>query len=441
MITCKSCGKPVQAGLANCQNCGMPLSGPDQERMGPGMGMQERSELPAWLESLRVQERPGSTANEQPYFSPADLIDEGALPGWMRPENAELLEKSNTGKYPAWRPPATAPAPNTDEGILPQKGFSAHSLLDEQSLPSWVHGNQAASRATFDASEIQPGKPPDWVNPLSQSPQPPAPHNVWGGGESFRDSQVGINSFAPGPMGGDPTPPSRGFSPQDLIDQQALPQWMTGQVSQPGQQAGFPTAAPQGGQARLAASSLLDMNSLPNWLRENEHTQGHSGQPGQIPGENGGLSGSTLIDENALPDWLRSADAQQQAGMPPVGNARPPASYDAAPRVESVRVPSRPRGEMMPHEQSEVAANVFSSMLGVASGAPNIPAPGAQWNAPNQPPGFGGVSPAQGYNLAGDYPMGAQPGTRQPRQRSNINSPGAKPAKRGIIETIRSWFS
>lgn len=388
MISCKNCGKPVQAGLANCQNCGMPLSGLDQERMGPRMGMQERSELPAWLESLRVHEQPGSTANEQPYFSPADLIDEGALPGWMRPENAEMLEKGNSGKFPAWRPPATAPAPNTDEGMLPQKGFSAHSLLDEQSLPSWVQENQAASRAAFDA---------------------------------------------PGPIGGDPTPPSRGFSAQDLIDQQALPQWMQG--NQPGQPAGFPTAAPQDGQARMAASSLLDMNSLPNWLRENEHTQG---QPGQIPGAHGNLSGSSLIDANALPDWLRSADAQQQAGMPPVGDARPPASYGAASRVESVRVPSRPRGEMIPQGQSEAAANVFSSMLGVASAAPNIPAAGTQWNAPNQPSTFGSVPPAQGSNLAGGYPMGGQPGRGQ---RSNINSPDAKPAKRGIIETIRSWFS
>jgi hypothetical protein len=38
-----------------------------------------------------------------------------------------------------------------------------------------------------------------------------------------------------------------------------------------------------------------------------------------------------------------------------------------------VRVPSRPRSEMGPYEESEVAANVFASMLGVASAAPHLP--------------------------------------------------------------------
>jgi hypothetical protein len=189
----------------------------------------------------------------------------------------------------------------------------------------------------------------------------------------------------------------------------------------------------------------------------------------------GGLSGASLIDANVLPEWLRNAD-QQQAGMPPAGNARP-AGYGVTPRAESVRVPSRPRAEMSPHEQSEVAANVFSSLLGVASAAPNIPptyAPsgnaaasqqafqgggqyqGPQWNASyQQQAGPGGVPPAQGYNQyagayqAGGYPMGGQPGMPQqpplaygpPNAGQRSNSPGAKPARRGIIETIRSWFS
>ena len=83
----------------------------------------------------------------------------------------------------------------------------------------------------------------------------------------------------------------------------------------------------------------------------------------------------------------------------------------------------------VPQEQSEVAANVFSSVLGVASSAPYFPSTGAgsqwqapaqeamfppqgfqsgqpqppagmQWNAPVPPPGTTGVPPAQGYNPA-----------------------------------------
>lgn len=432
MIRCKRCGNQVQAGLASCQICGMPLSGTEQDWTGSSKGMQEQPELPAWLESLRARERPDSTPGEQPYFSPGDLIDEGALPSWMRPENAEMLEKSNSAKYPAWRP-ASMSAPHTDEGALPPKGFSASSLIDEQSLPTWVQGKQGYpqvdSGATFAAN--QPGNQPDWRQTFSSPPQPAA----------------------------------RGFSAHELIDPQAMSHWMDGQSSPPG---GYP---PQDAQAPLAASSLLDQDSLPNWLRENEQAQGHARQ---APGEKSGLSGASLIDANVLPEWLRNAD-QQQAGMPPAGNARP-AGYGVTPRAESVRVPSRPRAEMSPHEQSEVAANVFSSLLGVASAAPNIPptyAPsgnaaasqqafqggqyqGAQWNASyQQQAGPGGVPPAQGYNQyagayqAGGYPMGGQPGMPQqpplaygpPNAGQRPNSPGAKPARRGIIETIRSWFS
>lgn len=430
MIRCKRCGNLMQADLASCQICGMPLSGTEYKGTGSSRGVQEQSELPPWLESLRAHEQPGSTASEQPYFSPGDLIDEGALPSWMRPENAEMLEKSNSAKYPAWRP-ASMPAPHTEDGTLPPKGFSASSLLDEQSLPTWVQGNQGYT----------PAAPP------------------WRGGESSSNDQP----FAPGPAGVDPYPQARGFSAHELIDPQGLPQWMDGQSNPPG----YP---PQDGQARLAASSLLDPGSLPNWLQENEHAQGHAGQ---VPGEKGGLAGASLIDANVLPEWLRNAD-QQQAGMPPAGNARP-AGYGVTPRAESVRVPSRPRAEIAPHEQSEVAANVFSSLLGVASAAPNIPSPGAQsyvpsgnaaasqqafqggqyqgaqWNASyQQQAGPGAVPPAQDYNQGqqGAYQPGmthqpppAYGSTMAPNAGQRSNSPGSKPARRGIIETIRSWFS
>ena len=176
---------------------------------------------------------------------------------------------------------------------------------------------------------------------------------------------------------------------------------------------------------------------------------------------------------NSLPDWLRSPEAQQQPGMPAMGDARP-VRNGMSPRADNMRVTSRPRSEMVAHEHSEVAANVFSSMLRVASSAPYFPSTGMQSNAPSQPPGFTGVPPAQGYNPAGyqggqqgaypaggyagpgGLPPGGQPAMAQPPQaygpgappetstagqRSKTNAPGAKPAKRGIIETIRSWFS
>ena len=493
MITCNSCGELVQAGLANCQHCGMPVSSADQAGRDSEKSTYEYSDLPAWLESLRVNEQLSSPANEQPFFSSADLVDEGGVPSWMRPDNAELMGKGDSGKYAAWRP-AWTPAPNTGDEIVPPKRFHASSLIDEQSLPTWIQGNQQHSQApgfsapdtqrNFSAASlIQPDALPDWMNSLSPSSQPAAPYNsVWGDEQPLDNNQVRINSFAPDSSGIDSNSPPQGFSAHDLIDPQAIPQWMAGQY---GQQAGSPPDSPShGAQEGLPASSLLDVNSLPVWLHENEHAQSSQiysdlvkanppGQPGLTPGVPGGLTAASLIDVTSLPAWLSSPEVQEQTGMPAMGDAHP-VRNGMSPRFDNLRVPSRPRGEMIAHEQSEVAANVFSSMLGVASSAPYFPSAGMQSNAPSQPSGFAGAPPAQAYNPAGyqgaqqgayhagayagpgGFPQGGQPAMARPPQaygpgmppepstagqRLKTNAPGSKPAKRGIIETIRSWFS
>ena len=473
MITCNSCGELVQVGMANCQRCGKPLYSDNQREADLQKDFRGQSELPTWLESLRVNERSNSPASEQSYFSTSDLIDEGALPSWMRPENADLMEKGNSGKYPAWRP-ASMSAPHTDKGNIPPEGFPARSLIDEQSLPSWVHTTTGPMPVTPDSqrnfsaeSLIQPDDFPDWMKSLPQSSQPFVPqNNVWSDEQSSA-SQVRRNSYTPDPAYNNSNPQPQSF---------------------------------QGEPSGLNASSLLDVNALPTWLREEDQLQvDGSSQSRQVSSGNSGLTGSSLIDANAVPDWLRSYDAQQHTTMQSMGNVR---SYPngPAPRIENARVPSRPRAEIVPQEQSEVAANVFSSMLGVASSAPYFPSagPGSQWNAPSQeatmpsqgfqsgqpqppagmqwnvpvqPPGITGVPSAQGYNPAayqggqqvvsptnymapGGSSVGVQSGmTQQPPnwsgmpmgssmagQQSNTNASSSKPAKRGFLETIRSWF-
>jgi hypothetical protein len=465
VITCKSCGEPVQVGLANCQRCGMPLYSDNQKEMEPYKDFRGQTELPTWLESLRVNERSHSPMSDQSQFSTSDLIDEGALPSWMRPENAEMMEKGNSGKYPAWRPASMA-APQTDEGNIPPEGFPARSLIDEQSLPSWVQPTTGSMPVTPDsqgnfsvASLIQPDDLPDWMKSLPQSPQPPVPQSsVWGDSQS-PNIQVRENSYTP-----DPVSNNSNFMPQGIQNE------------------------PSG----LNASSLLDANSLPAWLREGDQIQTYSsGQSGQASTGNSGLMGSSLIDANAVPGWLRSYDVQQQTNVQPVGNVQ---SYPngPAPRVENVRVPSRPRAEIAPQEQSEVAANVFSSVLGVASSAPYFPSTGtgsqwqvpaqeatfppqgfqnaqsqppvgAQWSVPVQPQGIPGVPQAQGFypvtyqggqqvvNPAGgnvnyigmpQQPQRSPGGPAMPMagQQSNTNVSSSKPVKRGFLDTIRSWF-
>jgi hypothetical protein len=454
----------VQVGLANCQRCGMPLYSENQREMEPQKDFRGQTELPTWLESLRVNERSNVPVNDQSHFSTSDLIDEGALPSWMRQEDAELIEKGNSGKHPAWRPASMA-APQTDGGNIPPEGLPARSLIDEQSLPSWVHSSTGPMPVTPDsqqnfsaASLIQPDDLPDWMKSMPQSPQPFVPQSsVWGDAQP-QTNQARGNMYTPDPAYNNTQLPPQSFQNQ-----------------------------PSG----LNAASLLDANSLPTWLREGDQAQTFgASQPGQASAGNSGLSGSSLIDTNAVPGWLRSFD-DQPPPMQSMGNIRPDGT---APRIENMPVPSRPRAENVPQEQSEVAANVFSSVLGVASSAPYFPSPeavsrwqspsqgamphsqgfqnvqpqppaGMQWNAPMPPPGATGIPQAQGYNPAA-YQGGQQvvnhggnvsyPGVpQQPQQLpggpgmpmgtsmaqpSNAYESQAKPAKRGFLETIRSWF-
>ena len=464
MITCNRCGKQVPAGLARCQNCGMPLS----SAVNNSMDAQEQSELPAWLESLRALERPNVPAGGQSGFSTADLIDDDDLPGWMRAEQTRGMGEGDSNKHPAIRP-ASLSAPNTDAGVMRAGGFSAHDLIDQTALPSWMSPNPqsvnpAAPAVSRGANELK-------IYPQGY-PQGVPPQQTFGG------------------------PGSPLFSASDLVDRQSLPTWMSsGQANQPApplNQATWqgnppplppqppvpPGSADNGQQSGLSASSLLDVNALPAWLR--------NGQQGQGAGNS--LAAGSLVDMNALPSWLRAVDGQPQG---PVGGRNAPPG--TSPRIESARVPSRPRAEMMQPEQSEVAANVFSSMLGVASNTPYYPVPtfGEQQgfqNAPAQPmyapPAYNGApssfasqppaapqSPAPGTmpgGYAGNYqnsyqnpqtPYASYPGSNQgqymPQQNPvaamqpgafnggqgvSTNQAGAKPGKRSFLDTIREWF-
>ncbi|WP_126549625.1 hypothetical protein [Dictyobacter kobayashii] len=89
MIKCNRCGKMTPAG-AVCQACGAPLAGMVDNGPAPRMGFQDQPELPAWLESLRAGERTATPTNNATSFSPADLIEDGALPSWMRAERGGM---------------------------------------------------------------------------------------------------------------------------------------------------------------------------------------------------------------------------------------------------------------------------------------------------------------------------------------------------------------
>jgi hypothetical protein len=543
VIKCNQCGKMNATDAVNCQSCGAPLFSTIDGGMSPRSAPINQPELPAWLESLRVGERSAAPTNNESSFSTADFIDEDALPSWMRAGRNDA--QGNTGANPPVSGrPSSSPSPTTDDNYPPPTGIPAQSLLDEQSLPSWMRqGGQpdaTSAQEKISASNlVQPDNMPDWMKslqrnqgpssgeaakPFSQTPKstpaqvPPTPQipmtpqrpsdasfsardlidpqslpswMVQQGGQNtapsrernqasspnipvapanFSQSQPQLPSVNPSTSG------QAGFSARDLIDPQSLPSWMVQQGGQSAQpqgreqsrqsgQLGQPVQPPYGsqpdpfgnsGQPRqqtpgqtFSASSLLDVNSLPSWLRESGQqggqVQGPSGAPAnqtyQPPatnapaGSSGHISASSFLDVNALPEWMRQANAQQQQGnsgfnaapqygqgqaMPQNPAMAQPNTYAGPPKVENIRVPNRPRNEVNPNENSEVAANVFASMLGVASTAPNYPTSASQPLSNYQQPGTGAFgNPAQSNT---GYPMN-QPGM-PPSGSGNYAAPG-----------------
>jgi hypothetical protein len=440
--------------------------------LGSSRGFQEQPELPAWLGSLRAGERPASPVDNPSNFSTADLIEEGSLPSWMRSGRLQMNDTGVSGSHLSLRP-SSAPGPNTDAS----KGINAKSLIDEQSLPPWMQENKppmgSVPEGGFAASSLlQQDLMPDWMKSLQQdslntgSPALSSVQPMSAPSPAFPESPLpdGTNEILAGP--------AQGFSAHDLVDQQSLPSWMKQQEGK----GAFPVQP--GAEGTFSPSSLLDVNALPPWLQENSRQEQKSGglpsaqansswqpapsptqqgssvwqpaattsqaplTPGMnnMPAQSGGLLASSFIDPNALPQWLRSGSEQQnQVGgtMPPQQPvATPRSGYGIPPRIENVRVPSRPRGEINPNENNEAAANVFASMLGVASTTPNFPGPppaqgyGIQGGPFGQGMAASPLSPVQGSPSVNNIPgqvAGAPPGFNNPQGRQGMQAQGYPP--------------
>ena len=136
---------------------------------------------------------------------------------------------------------------------------------------------------------------------------------------------------------------------------------------------------------------------------------------------------------DALPPWLRqagepssSSGAMSPQQGPQMGGARPGGYPPVPPRVDNMRVPSRPRNDLSSAENSEMAANVFASMLGVASATPQYP---------GQPANPAANAQAGQYNPRSDkFPpeMPATPGSdRGPSGMPGM--PGSGPGNQGSM--------
>jgi hypothetical protein len=428
----------------------------------PAQSLLDEQALPPWMrEGAQSATTPG---NAQERISASSLVQSDNMPDWMKSLQGNQGSAPSDMRSNAVNPfaqssqPIKSQIPPTPQiPMTPQQnpnaslsGFSARDLIDPQALPSWMV--QQGGQNAMPRSERN----------QASSPHIPVPSQL--------SNQVPPPSARPG---------QQGFSARDLIDPQALPSWMVQQGGRAGQQAQSTSGEharppeqqgqPPAGQT-FSAASLLDVNSLPSWLRENGQRGQEQGAPGPLASQaflppssgsssaasGGHIPASSFLDVSALPEWMRQANAQQpnngfnapsqpQYGqtMSQAPGSLPPNIYAGPPKVENIRVPNRPRNEVNPNENSEVAANVFASMLGVASSAPSYPAPSSQ------PPSSYQQSGAQG-NLAqpnmGGYPMNQmnQPGMPSSGSGSYMGSGvhmGAMPNTPGMTGNAQQGYN
>jgi len=366
------------------ENQGQPGGQPGAAQNVSAHSLVDQQGLPAWIKDLSQAAQPQAPAPNQ-YSQAAQpqapVTGQYGLP--TQTQQAPMMNQYGLSAQTPVTPPAmpnTARVPQTPPTNEPPamltQGFSAHDLLDMQAMPGWMSGAQG------------PGSPPTRPVPtgqgfaagelIDQRSVPQWMKDLQGQEKSDPRSAMGVPVNGSGQMMGmgQRTASGEGMPAGSLLDANSMPAWMQGNQlsSTPGPQPGQGMAAgslldmnstpdwmkenqpgsaqsPQG----MAAGSLLDMSSMPAWMREGEQNGAQAPQPGQS------MAAGSLIDMNSMPAWMREGNNNQAgaSGRPGQVPARP--------------VPSRPRNEMVPQEQSEVAANVFASMLGVAASTPALP--------------------------------------------------------------------
>jgi collagen type III alpha len=352
VISCPRCGLQNRPDAAVCPRCGTQLSQVPAYGAPFGAGVADGS-MPTWLRPIAQPggppvgpQTPGAPPGygQPPGLTPGSLVNEDALPAWLRAGDAGASPGAGQGGWGAAPPPGYGqygqmPGPG---GMWPQGGAAgAPNPFDESALPDWLRQGPNGDGATTTA-------------------QPPygstGPYNGYQGGYSAPGTTS--NAFPPLGYPGASTGGSMGgmgagnMNAGSLVDGRALPAWLN-------QPQGGPRAGGLSGGQGLDASSLIDETSLPQWLRAAgpggaAHAGGWPGaapepmpawlgQPGGMaptPGQYaapsgmpggmqggipGGMPGATpggwpgaapaaapagpLVDESALPDWLRAQGA------------------------------------------------------------------------------------------------------------------------------------
>jgi hypothetical protein len=337
----------------------------------------DEKSLPSWM---RPNDAPAVPSTPPRSIDASSLIEPDAMPSWMKnvqgqPQTSPFAQQTPTAQQmpqtapkppvppvqPQYPQPANRQAPPSPSSERPAQfaqGFSARELIDPQALPGWMTQQDG-----------QQGRADSSLGPMT----------------SLAGSQQGVQ---------------QGFSASSLLDPNSLPAWMREGEQKLQSSQSRPTSSPATpAHSSWQAPQAGMQQSGPSW-------QMPAAPPmPAAPSPNKTIAASSLIEQESLPSWLRPPSGQQATGGYGANgaNVRPPRA--------DVRVPSRPRGEVGAQESVAGAANAFASMLGVAAAAPNFPAPpqvqGTQaGQAPNTTNAAPYQSPYAPQNALGTAPYG-----------------------------------
>ncbi|HEY7123033.1 MAG TPA: hypothetical protein VH540_03690 [Ktedonobacterales bacterium] len=326
-------------------------AGGDAGNQGAGRGAEHEEDLPDWLRQVysdasvpALENQPAASAGERPaptmlsapsvtpqaevsnVFNASDLLDQHAVPNWLREASETSPLASVEGTAPAARTKGGADAQAS--GMAP---LSANSLLDEASLPEWLRNIEAdgppapfnsprpttgglpagTTSGIFSAAElIDTQSLPAWLQTESGkaaapgAAQPPAASATPATGSPFGSI-------------------SNVFSAAELVDTQALPAWLKANGEGSGS-AGSASAAPEGpavgsGSGVFSPAELIDTHALPAWLKA--EGQGAEGEKAASASSSGVFSAAELVDTQALPAWLKQ-EGSAPTPSTPVGDGR-----------------------------------------------------------------------------------------------------------------------
>jgi len=204
---------------------------------------------------------PASAALDAPRFSAGDFIDEGALPDWLRsqgqaagfmpPASAPLMSPSPADERRApMYIPSSASSERAPGPAATGATFAASDLIDADSLPQWVRGQNGDGDVSFSSTE-------GWTSKGSSAPLAPGSGPIGGMPSGYTDHQ-----------------PAPQAAPTDEHPSAEEPSWLSGR-----QATNMDERMDSGpGTGNFGRGAPIPREELPSWLRTDTPT-GRSGTP------------------------------------------------------------------------------------------------------------------------------------------------------------------